>query len=126
RLRRIAHEAKVMAYAPYSQFRVGAALLTRSGQIFTGCNVENASYGAGICAERTAFVKAISEGHLQFDAVCVASDATEGPTWPCGICRQFMVEYGADLEVIATSAADHLVRLKLRSILPLFFGPADL
>ncbi|WVO17865.1 cytidine deaminase [Cryptococcus depauperatus] len=81
------------AYAPYSQFRVGASLLGANGQLYGGCNVENASYGAGICAERTAVVKAISEGQNKFLAVAVVSDIPSPSCSPCGICRQFLREF---------------------------------
>lgn len=91
------------AYAPYSNFLVGAALLTESGTMFTGCNVENASYGLCICAERTAICKSVSNGHQKFTAIAVA--ATPLAT-PCGACRQFIVEFGDDIEVIAVNAED--------------------
>ena len=79
------------AYAPYSKFKVGAALLTSDGRVFTGCNVENSSYGAGICAERTAAVKAVSEGAVKFSAIAIANGGG-GLTYPCGICRQVLFE----------------------------------
>lgn len=91
-------EARESAYAPYSQFRVGAALLASSGRIFTGCNVENASYGLCFCAERTAIVKAVSEGESSFDAIAVA---IEGGGAPCGACRQFMSEF-CDPDMVVT------------------------
>lgn len=94
-------EARNNAYAPYSNFLVGAALLTSDGEIFTGCNVENTSYGLCICAERTAICKAVSEGHQEFDAIAVA--ATPFAT-PCGACRQFIVEFGKQIEVICVDA----------------------
>ncbi|WVQ71152.1 cytidine deaminase [Cryptococcus sp. DSM 104548] len=81
------------AYAPYSKFRVGAALLGSDGQVYGGCNVENASYGAGICAERTAITKAVSEGQKKFLAVAVTSDIPSPAISPCGICRQFLREF---------------------------------
>ena len=95
--------ARGLAYAPYSDFLVGAALLTRDGTLFTGCNVENTSYGLCICAERTAICKAVSEGHQEFEAIAVA--ATPFAT-PCGACRQFIVEFGKQIEVIAVDAND--------------------
>lgn len=85
-------EARKQAYVPYSAFAVGAALLTQSGKIVTGCNIENASYGLTNCAERTAFFKAVSEGEQSFSALAVVSD-TEDPISPCGACRQVMVEW---------------------------------
>lgn len=104
------------AYAPFSGFLVGAALLTGSGEVFTGVNVENSSYGATICAERTAFVKAVSEGHREFQAIAVATAA--GEAFPCGICRQFMFEFGGDLRVIVGEDADHLHVHTLDELLP--------
>ena len=80
----MAKEMLPRAYAPFSRFQVGAALLTKEGEVFTGCNVENSSFGATICAERTAFVKAVSEGVREFEAIAIVS--SEGTAWPCGIC----------------------------------------
>lgn len=90
------------AYVKYSNFKVGAALLTKSGKVYTGCNIENSSYGASICAERVAFTKAISEGEREFEAIAIASDL-KGFTYPCGICRQFMSEWGLDIKVVTKS-----------------------
>ena len=104
------------AYAPYSNYRVGAALLTKDGKMFTGVNVENSSYGATICAERVAFTKAIAEGEREFDAIAIAS--TDGKGWPCGICRQFMYEFGPDLKVIVGPDAEHLEITPLSELLP--------
>ena len=96
------------AYAPYSKFTVGAALLASSGHIYTGVNVENASYGATICAERTAFVKAISEGERNFEAIAIVSG--EGKAWPCGICRQFMLEFVEDdFNIITGDSIESLI-----------------
>lgn len=92
-------EAKEMAYAPYSHVKVGAALLTATGKVFTGCNVENASFGATNCAERTAIFKAISEGEQSFVAIAVASSLEE-PISPCGICRQVIMEFGRNIDII--------------------------
>lgn len=97
-----AREAMKNAYVKYSNFKVGAALLTKSGKVYTGCNIENSSYGATICAERVAFTKAISEGETEFEAIAVASNL-KGFTYPCGICRQFMSEWGLDIKLITTS-----------------------
>lgn len=113
-----AREAMKNAYVPYSKFRVGAALLTKSDKIYTGCNIENVSYGATICAERVAFTKAISEGEREFEALALASDL-EGFTYPCGICRQFMSEWGMDIKVI-TKSGD---KTKIRTIRELFPEP---
>lgn len=94
-----AKEAMKYAYTKYSGFNVGAALLTKSGKIYTGCNIENSSFGATICAERVAFVKAISEGERDFEAIAIVSSSGNF-TYPCGICRQFMSEWGTQLKLI--------------------------
>jgi len=113
----IARTAAEQAYAPYSNFRVGAALLASDDRIFIGVNVENASYGATICAERTAFVKAISEGMRDFIAIAVASP--NGAASPCGICRQFMLEFCKDSFLIISGKDDsHLEINTLKELLP--------
>lgn len=104
------------AYAPYSGFRVGAALLAVDGRVFTGVNVENSSYGGTICAERTAAVKAVSEGALEFCAIAVASP--DGDASPCGICRQFLFEFGEELRVITGSDDTHLEVQTIGQLLP--------
>lgn len=91
----LAYEAEKMAYAPYSKFSVGAALLTEKGNVYMGCNVENSSLGATVCAERTAALKAVSEGDRRFSAIAVVSSSEEF-TYPCGICRQFLSEFMKD------------------------------
>lgn len=111
-----AKEAREMAYVKYSNFKVGAALLGKSGKIYTGCNVENASYGATICAERVAFTKAISEGEKEFEAIAIVS-SSEDVTYPCGICRQFMSEFGLDLKLIFTDEKK-ISECKLSDLLP--------
>jgi cytidine deaminase len=98
RLVAAAREARERAIAPYSHFRVGAALVTTDGRIFTGCNVENASYGLTVCAERVALLKALSEGAREFSAIAVVAD-TASPTPPCGPCRQLLWEYCGDIRV---------------------------
>lgn len=113
----LAEEAKEYSYSPYSGFRVGAALLTADGKVFTGANVENVSYGATICAERVAMVKAISEGHREFLAIAVASDADEGSS-PCGICRQFMAEFGLDIKVITGKIGGSIKVSSVAELLP--------
>ena len=115
-LYRAARRAMKHAYAPYSKFMVGAALLAADGTVYTGVNVENASYGATICAERTAFVKAVSEGVRKFTAIAVAG--AEGSAWPCGICRQFMYEFNENLRVIAGKDEDGLKAYALKDLLP--------
>lgn len=112
------------AYVPFSGFKVGAALLTTEGEIYTGVNVENSSYGATICAERTAFVKAISEGERGFKAIAVAAKSRDG-VWtealPCGICRQFMYEFAPELSVITGTDPEELHIRTLEELLPLGF-----
>ncbi|MEA4988479.1 MAG: cytidine deaminase [Anaerovorax sp.] len=115
-LYRKAKQALEYSYAPYSRFRVGAALLTTSGEVFTGVNVENSSFGGTICAERTAFVKAISEGFQDFTALAVTS--SEGEVYPCGICRQFMFEFGDNLKIITGDDEDHLNVIEITELLP--------
>lgn len=104
------------AYAPFSDFKVGAALITDTGEIFTGVNVENSSIGATICAERTAYVKAISEGYKKIDAIAVVSG--EGAVLPCGICRQFMFEFGDNLKIITGDDEDNLKVYYIKELLP--------
>lgn len=113
-------EAREKAYAPYSKYKVGAALLTESGKIYTGCNVENASFGATICAERTAAVKAISDGEMKFRALAVVVEGE--PVAPCGICRQFLVEFGGDLQLFLGNPGGELVETTLNECLPGAFG----
>lgn len=113
---RIAQGMLDNAYVPYSKFRVGAALLTKTGEVYTGVNVENASYGATICAERTALVKAVSEGHRDFEAIAIASSS--GEAYPCGICRQFVFEFGDHIKVITGEDADHLHVSEICELLP--------
>ena len=109
--------ATKMAYAPFSKFKVGAALLTKDGTVYTGCNVENSSFGGTICAERTAFVKAISEGYRDFEAIAIV--ANEGSAWPCGICRQFMREFcDDDFQIITGDSSDNLKIMTMAEILP--------
>ena len=123
-LQRAAVDARARAYAPYSGFSVGAALRTRSGAVFVGCNVENASYGATICAERAALSAAIAAGERHFEALAIATGA-EHPTPPCGICRQCLFEHAPDLSIrsFTGSAQSHYA---LRALLPEAFGPDQL
>ncbi|NWS22246.1 CDD deaminase, partial [Pachyramphus minor] len=124
-LLRRSREAKKRAYCPYSRFPVGAALLTAGGEIFSGCNVENVNYSLGVCAERTAIQKAISEGHTSFKAMAIASDNEDFIT-PCGSCRQVMREFGLDWDVYLTKADGTYIVKRLEELLPLSFGPEDL
>ena len=100
----LAAEARKKAYAPYSNFAVGAALLAKSGRVYTGCNVENVSYGLTVCAERVAVFKAVSEGEREFEAIAVV---TENGVTPCGACRQVLIEFGDDIQVIVADTAGH-------------------
>lgn len=120
-----AREALDRAYAPYSKFRVGAALLTSDGAVIAGCNVENASYPAGTCAERVALGAAVVAGHRRFTAVVIASDAPT-PTPPCGLCRQALAEFGLDLAVVSMTAAGATARWTLAELLPHPFTPSSL
>lgn len=119
----VAKKAKKMAYAPYSNFHVGAALLTKKGQVFTGCNVEVASYGATNCAERTAIFKAVSEGEREFRAIAIAGDSE--PLYPCGICRQVIVEFGDDIDIIVEENGKIKI-MKINELLPHSFSNKDL
>jgi cytidine deaminase len=109
--------ARQRAHAPFSKFLVGAALETAGGAIVTGCNCESASYGLTVCAERVAVFKALSEGHRGAVRVCVAAD-TAAPTPPCGACRQWLWEFGGDLEVILANLQGEKARHRMRDLLP--------
>lgn len=119
------------AYVPYSDFRVGAALLAKNGTIYTGCNIENAAYTPSNCAERTAFFKAVSEGVREFDAICIVGGQkgvlTEY-TPPCGVCRQVMMEWcdPEEFEIILAIDTEHYQVYKLKELLPMGFGPGNL
>ena len=120
-----ARAAKARAYAPYSHFNVGAALLCADGSIIDGCNVENASYPAGTCAERVALGAAVVAGHREFTAVAIATDAPTG-TPPCGICRQALAEFAPSIAVIAIDGKGLVTRWTLDALLPHPFTPASL
>ena len=113
------------SYVPYSHFPVGAALECSDGTVFTGCNVENAAYGSTICAERTAIVKAVSEGHRDFVRIAIAGNS-EDFCVPCGSCRQVMMEFAPEMEVICLNAAGESKTFSLRELLPYGFGSAHL
>lgn len=120
----LANEARRRAYAPYSNYAVGAALRTQSGRIFTGVNVENAAYPSTMCAERVAVFKAVSEGERAFDVIAVAT-ANGGA--PCGGCRQVLAEFGVDTLVLIADGDGHLLRqVKVADLLPWAFTPSDL
>ncbi|HHY31897.1 MAG TPA: cytidine deaminase [Firmicutes bacterium] len=121
----LAKSARERAYAPYSRFQVGAALLGQSGKVYTGCNVENASYPAGVCAERCAVAKAVSEGERDFSAIAIVAD-TEGPCAPCGICRQVLVEFGPGIQVIMSNLRGDVMVAAAADLLPGAFTGADI
>lgn len=128
---RLALEARKMSYAPYSGFKVGAALLTKNGEVYTGCNIENAGYTPTNCAERTAFFKAVSEGKREFEAIAVAGGKGEAPdnyAWPCGVCRQVMAEFcnPESFRVITAISEMEYVEKTLSEMLPYGFGPDNL
>jgi cytidine deaminase len=118
-----AMEARARAYAPYSNYQVGAALLGKSGRVYTGCNVENAVYPLTICAERTAVVKAVSEGEREFVALAVA---TKNGGAPCGSCRQTLREFGKDIAVIIADDSGAYRETTVAGLLPDSFGPEDI
>lgn len=115
-----ARKARENAVAGFSGFKVGAALETADGTIVTGCNVENATYGLTVCAERIAMFKALSEGHREFTRVAVVAD-TADPTPPCGACRQILWEFGGDLEVFLANLSEHKGTYRMKDLLPLPF-----
>jgi cytidine deaminase len=120
-----ARAAASQAWAPYSKFHVGAALLSDDGRVFSGCNVENASYGATVCAERNAIGTAVRAGARRFVA-CVVFVETSEPAMPCGICRQVLAEFADSLEIIAVSAGGHEEHTTLDALLPRRFSGADI
>ena len=129
---KLAQKAREMAYTPYSHWTVGAALLTRGGKVYTGCNIENASYTPTNCAERTAFFKAVSEGERDFSAIAIVGgpqgQAPKGICPPCGVCRQVMMEFCdyEKFEVILGVSENEYETYKLNEVVPMGFGPGDL
>ncbi len=124
---------RARSYAPYSHYRVGAALLAGDGTVFTGCNIENAAYAPSLCAERTAFAKAVSEGIRDFDAICIVGGKEEeavpsGYSVPCGVCRQVMMEFcdPETFRIIVATDPDHYEIFFLKDLLPRGFGPGNL
>jgi cytidine deaminase len=115
-----ARRGREHAHAAFSNFKVGAALETADGTIITGCNVENATYGLTLCAERVAVFKAISEGYRRFVRIAIVAD-TADPTPPCGACRQILWEFGGDLEIVLANLAEEKGRYQLKDLLPLPF-----
>lgn len=121
-----AKAAREMAYVPYSKFKVGAALLTKDGKIYKGCNIENAAYSMCNCAERTALFKAYSEGEREFEAIAVVAD-TKRPVPPCGACRQVISELCAgDMKVVLTNLQGNVEELTVANLLPGAFSAEDL
>ena len=122
-----AMEAKEHAYVPYSHFRVGAALLTKSGKVYQGCNIENAGYSPTNCAERTAFFKAVYEGEREFAAIAINGDGDDY-LYPCGVCRQVMMEFcdPETFRIILAIDKEHYDIYTLKDLLPLGFGPRNL
>ena len=125
KLKAAAKAAAGRAYAPYSKFRVGAAVLTGSGKIFTGANVENASYGLSNCAERTAIFSAVATGERKIKCIVVYTP-TRNATAPCGACRQVIFEFSPTMRVISICDGRDQIDGSIRSLLPAAFGPADL
>lgn len=125
RLVLVAREARRNAYAPYSRVKIGAAVLTAKGQVFTGCNVENASYGLSCCAERTALFKAVSEGHRDIVAIAVVGKSADF-TRPCGACRQVMVEYNPKMKVLRRGIDGFKADTTVDKLLPSAFSPPEL
>lgn len=126
-----AMKQRAFSYAPYSGFRVGAALLAKNGEIYTGCNIENAAYSPTNCAERTAFFKAVSEGVREFDAICIVGGKEEMLTEyaaPCGVCRQVMMEFcdPEEFMVILAASQERYEIHKLKELIPWGFGPLNL
>lgn len=114
------------SYVPYSHFPVGAALLCADGTVFTGCNVENAAYGPTICAERTALVKAVSEGHRKDFVKLAVVGRSKDYCWPCGVCRQVLYEFAPGLTVLVARGNGDFITLPLKELLPHGFGPESL
>ncbi|MGV8145629.1 MAG: cytidine deaminase [Alkaliphilus sp.] len=121
----LAIEARKKAYVPYSNFPVGAAVLMGSGKVYTGCNIESASYGATNCAERTAIFKAISEGERRIVTIAIVGDLNT-ITYPCGICRQVFLEFARDMKIIVATSKTNYKEYTLEEIIPFSFTPDDL
>lgn len=128
---RLALEAREMAYAPYSKYLVGAALLTKQGKVYKGCNIENAAYTPTNCAERTAFFKAVSEGEREFEAIAIVGGYEGVPkdyAYPCGVCRQVMMEFcdPQKFRIITAVSEEQYLERTLAELLPNGFGPSNL
>lgn len=112
-----AREVRERAYAPYSRFQVGAALRTKGGRVFCGCNVENLSYGLTVCAERAAVFAAVAAGEREFEAIAVVADSVQ-PVTPCGACRQVLAEFSSDLKICSVNLQDHRYESTIGELLP--------
>ncbi|KAJ2862265.1 hypothetical protein GGH94_004376 [Coemansia aciculifera] len=119
-------DARNNSHSPYSNFRVGAALLTVEGKVFKGCNIESCSFSPTICAERVAIASAVAAGYTKFTTLAISSDVNETPITPCGVCRQFMREFGKDLQVWLVCPDKRFCRTTLEELLPGSFGPDSL
>lgn len=128
----LAIDARKMSYAPYSNYAVGAALLSKSGKVFTGCNIENSAFSSTVCAERTAFFKAISEGETEFERIAIAagnvnSEKLNASVTPCGVCRQVMREFCKDdFEIICVADTESFKKYTLKELLPNAFSGSNL
>lgn len=120
-----AREGMKNSYSPYSNFKVGAAIVTSTGEVFTGCNIENSSFGVSNCAERTALFKAVSEGHKRFSKIAIISDSKDH-TAPCGVCRQALSEFSLNIEVILANTNGDYIKKTLKELLPLAFTKESL
>lgn len=122
---KLALKAREKSYSPYSNFKVGAAIETKDGKVFTGCNIESASYTPTICAERTALAKCVSEGYTDIIKIAIVG-SFEKLSYPCGVCRQFLREFGDNIVVICAKNENEYVEHTLNELLPNSFGPEDL
>lgn len=122
---KIAMEAREKSYSPYSNFKVGAAVYTKSGKIFTGCNIESASYSPTICAERVAVSKCISEGYKDIEKIAVVG-SDKSISFPCGVCRQFILEFGRDIKIICAKNIESYKVYTIGELMPNGFGPESL
>ena len=120
-----ARDAYKHSHAPYSKYRVGAALITKEGKVVPGCNIEVVSYDGSICAERVALASAVSQGQRQFEAIAVVAEQSK-EVWPCGVCRQVLAEFGVELMVIVPGQDGSIRSLKLKELLPNFFPTSEL
>lgn len=125
KLLELARKSYENSYAPYSKYRVGAALLTKDGRVFQGCNIEIVSYEGSICAERVALAKAVSEGCRDFQAIAVVAEQNT-EVWPCGVCRQYLAEFGVETLVVVPTTNGSFASLPVKELLPHFFPTTEL